>query len=177
MRDDYLFACALSHIIARLFRNGFAMGIPILSTGTHVLIGDGKKAFILFNEGTSERPSLTVETILHQPDLPTSELGADRPGRVFESVGSRRASTEETDWHQRAEDQFIRDVMTSLVDLDKRAKLRKLVLVAPPRAMAELRRVLPSSFASLVTAEIAKDLTNHSVTAITELLQAEEPLF
>jgi protein required for attachment to host cells len=43
--------------------------------------------------------------------------------------------------------------------------------------MAELRRVLPASFASLVTAEITKDLTNHSVTAITELLQAEEPLF
>ena len=40
------------------------MAIPILSTGTHVLIGDGKKAFILFNEGTSDRPSLTVETIL-----------------------------------------------------------------------------------------------------------------
>ena len=67
--------------------------------------------------------------------------------------------------------------MVHLVDLDKREKLRKLVLVAPPRAMAELRRVLPSSFASRIIAEITKDLTNHSVTAITELLQAEEPLF
>ena len=153
------------------------MGLPLLSAGTHVLIGDGKKAFILFNEGTAERPSLTVETILNHPDLPTRDLGAARPGRVFESVGSRRASTDETDRHQREEDRFIRDVMTHLVDLDRRARLRKLVLVAPPRAMAELRRVLPASFASLVTAEITKDLTNHSVTAITELLQAEEALF
>lgn len=153
------------------------MGIPLLSAGTHVLIGDGKKAFILFNEGTAERPSLTVETILNHPDLPTRDLGAARPGRAFESVGARRSSMEETDWHQRAEDQFIHDVMVHLVDLDKREKLRKLVLVAPPRAMAELRRVLPSSFASRIIAEITKDLTNHSVTAITELLQAEEPLF
>lgn len=110
------------------------MGIPLLSAGTHVLIGDGKKAFILFNEGTAERPSLTVETILNHPDLPTRDLGAARPGRAFESVGARRSSMEETDWHQRAEDQFIHDVMAHLVDLDKREKLRKLVLVAPPRA-------------------------------------------
>ena len=50
------------------------MGLPILSAGTHVLIGDGKKAFVLFNEGTAERPSLTVETILKHPDLPTRDL-------------------------------------------------------------------------------------------------------
>ena len=151
------------------------MAIPILSTGTHVLIGDGKKAFILFNEGTSDRPSLTVETILNHPDLPSRDLGTARPGRVFASVGSRRSSTEEADWHQRAEDRFIRDVMAHLVDLDKRERLRKLVLVAPPRAMAELRRALPLSFAQLITAEITKDLTKHSVAAITALLQAEEP--
>ena len=153
------------------------MAIPILSAGAHILIGDGKKAFILFNEGTAERPSLTVETMLNHADRRTRELGVARPGRVFASVGSRRSATEETDWHQRAEDEFIRDVMMHLVDLDKREKLRKLVLVAPPRAMAELRRALPTSFTSRITAEIAKDLTNHSVTAITELLQAEEPLF
>ena len=153
------------------------MAVPTLSTGTHVLIGDGKKAFIIFNEGTSERPSLTVEAILNHPDRPTREWGVARPGRVFASVGTRRASTEETDWHQKAEDDFIREVMAHLVDLDKREKLRKLVIVAPPRAMAEIRRVLPPSFTSRVTAEITKDFTNHSIAAITKALQAEDSRF
>lgn len=149
------------------------MVAPILSAGTHVIVGDGRKALILFNEGTAEHPSLTVEMIFTHPDLPTRALGAERPGRVFASVGPRSAATDEPDWHQRAEDQFVRDIVAGLVELAKREKLKKLVLVAPPRAMAELRKALPSSFAHLVFAEITKDLTGHTVPAITALLQAE----
>lgn len=149
------------------------MVAPILSAGTHVIVGDGRKALILFNEGTAERPSLTVETFLAHPDLPTRALGAERPGRVYASVGARRSSTDETDWHQRAEDQFVRDIIAELVELAKREKLKKLVLVAPPHTMAALRKALPSKFAHLVVAEITKDLTKHSVPDITALLQAQ----
>ena len=147
---------------------------PLVSAGTHVVVADGKKAFILFNEGTAEHPSLTVETHLDHPDRPARDLGSARPGRVYARVGSRRAATEETDGHQKAEDEFIRAVMARLVDLAHREKLKRLVLVAPPRAMAELRHALPASFATLVRGEITKDLTNHSLSAITALLKAQE---
>lgn len=149
------------------------MVAPILSAGTHVIVGDGRRALILFNEGTAERPSLTVETILTHPDLPTRALGTERPGRVYASVGARRSSTDETDWHQRAEDHFVRDIIAGLVELAKREKLKKLVLVAPPHTMAELRKALPSDFAHLVVAEITKDLTKHSVRDITALLHTQ----
>lgn len=149
------------------------MVAPILSAGTHVIVGDGRKAIILFNEGTAEHPSLTVETFFTHPDLPTRNLGAERPSRVYASVGMSRSSTDETDWHQKADDQFVHDVMAGLVELAKREKLKKLVLVAPPRTMGKLRKALPTSFAHLVVAEITKDLTGHTVPAITALLQAE----
>lgn len=150
------------------------MAHPLLSAGTHVIVADGKKAFVLFNEGTAEHPSLTVETHLNHADPQARALGVARPGRVFASLGRRRAATAETDGHQKAEDQFIHDVMAHLVDLARREKLRKLVLIAPPRAMAVLRRALPDSFSALVTAEITKDFTNHSVSAITSALRAQE---
>lgn len=149
------------------------MTAPLLSAGTHVVVGDGRKALILVNEGTAEHPSLTVETVLNQADPPTRELGSDRPGRVYASVGGSRSATGETDWHQIAEDRFAHEIVAGLVRLAEREKLKKLVLVAPPRTMAELRKVLPEAFSALVTAEITKDLTKHPIAAITALLKAE----
>jgi len=105
------------------------MVAPILSAGTHVIVGDGRKALILFNEGTAEHPSLTVEMIFTHPDLPTRALGAERPGRVFASVGPRSAATDEPDLHQRAEDQFVRDIVAGLVELAKREKLKNSYLL------------------------------------------------
>ena len=150
------------------------MSIPILSAGAHIVVGDGKKALILFNEGTVDHPSLTVELSLSHETPPSRDLGVGKPGRVFASVGPRHAATDETDWHQRSEDAFAHDIIAALVDLSKREKLKKLTLVAPPRSLAELRKALPESFSKLIIAEIAKDLTRHPVPSITALLQAED---
>ncbi len=150
------------------------MTAPILSAGTHIVVGDGRKALILVNDGTAEHPSLTVETVLNQPDPPSRELGSDRPGRVYASIGARRSATEETDWHQLAEDRFAHEIVAGLVRLAERERLKKLVLVAPPRTMAELRKALPEAFSALITAEITKDLTKHPIAAITAVLQAEQ---
>ena len=150
------------------------MPFPLLTTGTHVVVGDGRKALILINEGTAQTPSLTVETVLEQADPPTHDIGSDRPGRVFASVGPRSAATDEPDWHQLAEDRFARDIIKGLVKLAERESLKRLIIVAPPRTLAELRKAMPDSFSKLVAAEIHKDLTKHPVTAITNILQTEE---
>lgn len=148
----------------------------LLSAGAHIVVGDGRKALILVNDGTAEHPSLSVESVLNHADLPTRALGSDRPGRVYASIGRSRSSTEEPDWHQIAEDRFAHEIVAGLVRLAERERLKKLVLVAPPRTMAELRKALPEPFLALVKAEITKDLTKHPIAAITALLQAEERL-
>ena len=83
------------------------MARPFLCAGTHVVVADGKKAIILFNDGTAEHPSLTVETHLDHADRPAREEGSARPGRVYARVGSRRSAVEETDGHQQAEESSV----------------------------------------------------------------------
>ena len=149
------------------------MTYAALATGTHIVVGDGKKALILVNEGTALLPVLTVETVLKQNNPQNHDLGTDRPGRVFSSVGPRSGSAEPVDWHQLAEDRFAHDIIDGLVELAKREKLKRIVIVAPPRTLAELRRAMPEEFSKLVVAEINKDLTKHSVKDITHHLMEE----
>jgi protein required for attachment to host cells len=153
------------------------MQFSILSTGTHYIVGDGRKALILVNDGTVASPALRVETVLRQADEQTHEIGSDRPGRVFASVGPRSAATDEPDWHQLAEDQFADDIIQGLIRLAEMERLKHLVLVAPPRTMARLRKEMPEAFAKLIIAEVTKDLTKHPVSAITEILRSEDKLF
>jgi protein required for attachment to host cells len=139
-----------------------------LSTGTHIIIGDGKKALILINEGTAAMPLLMVETVLSQPDPQNHEMGTDRPSLVFGSVGKHRGSAEPTDWHQLNEDKFAHEIIAGLIKLAEREKLKKLVIVAPARTLAELRRTMPDEFKKLIVAEITKDLTKHTVPSIAQ---------
>jgi protein required for attachment to host cells len=149
------------------------MSYAALSTGTHIIVGDGKKALILVNDGTAFAPSLTVETVLHQNDPPNAALGSERPSRVFASLGPRSGSAEPVDWHQLAEDRFAHEIIKGLVELAKREKLKRLVLVAPPRTLAELRRAMPDEFVGLIVAECHKDLTKHPVKDILHHLLVE----
>jgi protein required for attachment to host cells len=144
-----------------------------LSTGTHIVVGDGKKALILVNEGTAFLPVLTVESVLSQSDPQNHEMGTDRPSLVYASVGHRSGGPEPTDWHQLAEDKFAHEIIAGLIQLAEREKLKRLVIVAPARTLAELRRAMPEAFSKLIVAEIVKDLTKHSVGSIAEHLIAE----
>jgi len=153
------------------------MHFSLLSNGTHYVVGDGRKALILVNDGTVAAPALRVESVLSHPDKPTHDLGSDRPGRAFASVGPRSAATAEPDWHQLAEDQFASEIISGLVKLAEMERLRHLVIVAPPRTMAKLREKMPDAFSKLIIAEVMKDLTKHPIAALIEILRAEDEAF
>jgi protein required for attachment to host cells len=137
-----------------------------LSTGTHIIVGDGKRALIFINEGTAAVPLLIVEAVLSQQDLKNHDLGTDRPDLVYGSAGKHRGSAEPTDWHQLNEDKFAHEIIAGLIKISEREKLKRLVIVAPARTLAELRRTMPDKFKKLVVAEINKDLTKHTVPSI-----------
>jgi protein required for attachment to host cells len=150
------------------------MHFSLLSNGTHYVVGDGRKALILVNDGTVTAPALRVESVLSHPDHATHELGSDRPGRAFASIGPRSAATDEPDWHQLAEDEFASKIIQGLLKLAKMERLKHLVIVAPPRTMAKLRAEMPDAFSKLILAEVTKDLTKHPVAAMLEILRAED---
>lgn len=99
------------------------------------------------------------------------DLKSDRPGRVFDHAaraGGRRGSTSRHGTggersprkHEAAE--FARQVAEQLQGAYHDAAFERLVLIAPPTFMGLLRQALPQSLASVVVAEVSKDLVHAS---------------
>jgi protein required for attachment to host cells len=123
-----------------------------------VLVGDGRKALVLRNQGDELHPNLQLERLIEAPENPPTHLqGSDRPGRAV--MGGRRSAVDQTDWHEVAEASFAKDVASALQDVCSHRSVKALVIVAPPRALASLRTALPDSLSSLVVAEVDNDLT------------------
>ena len=126
-------------------------------------MADGSRARILLNEGIGKglRPALDQEFGVRLE--PTCEIGTDKPGRSFSSVGgSRHAMFPRVDWHQYEKDDFAR-MMVEVLDLAAAENaFDRLVLVSPPDTLGELRKALGANAQKRVTGEMVKDLTRAS---------------
>jgi protein required for attachment to host cells len=129
-----------------------------------VFVGDGRKALFLRNAGDETLPNLTTERVFTDENPPTHEQGTDRPGRAFKRAGTNlRSSVEATDWHELEKERFVARVAAALERLVRAEKVKKIVIVAPPRTLAELRHAFHADVKNRIVAEIDKDLTNRPV--------------
>ena len=137
-----------------------------------ILVCDGSKALLFRNEGGALALNLKLAQVTFEPHLSTRDLGAERPGRVHESLGSSRSAVQSPDWHQQAEAEFLRGVAHALDEAVHANHIKQLVLVAPPKALGELRRHLTAATNSVLSAEINKDLARLSTKEIERHLTA-----
>ena len=129
-----------------------------------VVIADGRRALITQNAGQLFSPKLEVRDRLEAPPNPsTQEQGTDKPGRNLDSTSHRRSGVEQTDWHDQAESAFLATVADRLEKLCQTEKVRRVVLVAAPRALAVLRAGMPTCVRQKTVAEVDKDYTKHSL--------------
>lgn len=129
-----------------------------------VFVGDGQKALFLRNVGDEKSPNLTTERVFAEKDPPTREQGSDRPGRTFKrAFTNRRASVEDTDWHELEKHRFAAHVAAALERLVRAQNAKTIVVVAPPRTLADLRHAFHPDVKDRIIAEIDKDLTKHPV--------------
>jgi protein required for attachment to host cells len=138
--------------------------------GTWVVVADGKKVLFLFNQGDEALLDLRVRGERIQDNPSTGEQGTDRPGRAFASSGAGRSAMGQTDWHQIAEDKFAAEVARDINAAALANEFEELIIVAPPKALAELRTQLHKEAQGRLVAEINKDLTNHPVEEIQKIL-------
>jgi protein required for attachment to host cells len=137
-----------------------------------VFVGDGRKALFLRNEGDAKFPNLKTERVFIDVNPPTHEQGTGKPGRSFSSVGWGRSSLESTDWHDLEEHRFADLVAAALERVVRERRVKALVIVAPPRTLAELRRVFHADVKDCIIAEIDKDLTKQPIYEIEKHLAA-----
>jgi protein required for attachment to host cells len=142
-----------------------------LPHGGVVFVGDGRKALFLRNAGDAKFPNLVTERIFADENPATHDQGSDRPGRNFASAHStQRSAMEPTDWHEIEEHRFVQRVSAALEALVRRLDMPALVIVAPPRALADLRQALHGDVKARLIGEIDKDLTKHPVREIERLV-------
>ncbi|MCP8938666.1 host attachment family protein [Alsobacter sp. SYSU M60028] len=128
-----------------------------------VIVGDGRRALFLRNEGRPDRIALTVHRVLASENPPTREQGSDRPGRAMSSMGTGRSAYADTDWHEMEEHRFAGEIVRGLTALAASGQMNAVVLVAPPKVLGDLRAALPDNLKSAVIGELHKDLTKHTV--------------
>ncbi|WP_040665676.1 host attachment protein [Nitratireductor aquibiodomus] len=135
-----------------------------------VVVADGEKALFLRNEGDATYPNLQVVRTIHEENPPSREQGTDRPGRLNDGHGAHRSAVDEADWHRIEKERFAGDVAERLYKLAHKGKFSKLVLVAPPLVLGELRKEMHKEVEDRVIGEVAKTLTNHTVGDIEKVL-------
>ena len=128
-----------------------------IGSGDWVVVCDGRKALILQNEGDEEFPNSRIREVREHEDAPTHSQGADVLGRVHQSFRTTRSAVEQTDWHDLAERHFLTEVVRQLDVALANNLVKRLILVAPPRALGMLRPAYSPALRHAISAEIDKD--------------------
>lgn len=135
-----------------------------------VLVGDGRRALFLINEGDAAEPDLRVLETLSDANPATHEQGSGAPGRSFSSVGAGRSAVQQTDWHQLEEEHFARGIAERINAAAEAGAFAEIVIVAPPRALGDLRQHLSKHAQAKLAGEWDRDLTRHPLPEIAKAL-------
>ena len=128
---------------------------------TWILVADATQGRLFCNDGPSRGIAPVSDAVLRGRNLPGREIMSDRPGRTFDSAGQgRHAKEPRTDPREVEKHRFAHQLAAMLDERLKRGSFDRLVLVAPPRALGQLRDELSKSVRARVSAELAKDLTH-----------------
>ena len=138
---------------------------------TWIVVADAGRARVLQNDGPGKGVKEVPGTDMVGPHRRDRDIMADRPGRSFDSAGHGRHAMEPPTDPKRAEQHaFFADVAERLEAAARGGRFDRLVLVAEPRALGELRHLLAPAVAARVSAELDKDLTHLSAAEIGERL-------
>jgi len=141
-----------------------------VGNGAWVLVGDGRRALFFQNHGDAELLDLRVIETRIDENPATRDQGSDKPGRSFASKGGVRSAVEDSDWHEMEEERFARAMADRINQEAESGELNAIAIIAPPRALGEIRKELSAKAQSKVVGELAKDLTRHPLKDIEKAL-------
>jgi protein required for attachment to host cells len=132
---------------------------------TWIVVLDGGAARIYRDPGAKA----ALEPIFESEADPrrSRDLETDRPGRVHDRTTHRRAAMDPQEDAQRREKfRFVRAVAERIDRASHDGDFDRLVLIAPPQALGDLRSVLGPRSRDAVVAEVPKDLIRASISEL-----------
>ncbi len=141
---------------------------------TWICVADAGHLRILKSTG----PGTPVERLVEETHSRDHDKDfADKPGRAFESADASRHGMESGEGPARRDKRDTAAVIGKrLSDHAQKDDFQRLILVAPPQFMGDLRKHLSSKAAAAIIAEVDKDLTRESDSAIRDRLAEVAPV-
>src|SRR3546814_8025432 len=90
-------------------------------------------------------------------------MGTDRPGRGHESATMGRHAMDTPDWHRFEKEKFAKEMAGILDQAGGSGAYERLILVAPPKTLGDLRTALSATTRKKITGELDKDITAGTV--------------
>ncbi len=129
-------------------------------TRTWILIADGARARILENDGPGRGLHPVPGAVFHGDHASTHDIMSDRTGRTYQSKGQARSAIEaHSDPHRELKKKFAHQLADALAHGLQQKSYDRLVIVAAPSALGDLRAALSEHVRAKVTGEVDKDLT------------------
>ena len=128
-------------------------------TRSWIVIADGAQVRILENEGPGKGLTPLPAEEMHQTLHRSRDINADRPGRTHDRMGPGRHSMEPTSDPHREEKRHFAEALAGHLNAEAlKQRYDRLVLVAPPKTLGDLRQALSKEAAAKVDGELAKNL-------------------
>lgn len=128
--------------------------------GAIVAVSDGEILNLFRNAGDESAPKLTA--------LPHADVSTDNKG----SGGRHQSSSANPSDSQQDEDSFAAGTAAMLNKRVLDGDVEKLIIVAAPRTLGELRKHYHKALSAVLLGEIPKDLTGHSVADVETTIAA-----
>ena len=129
-----------------------------------IVVADSTRARI-FTTATAHSPLSEIETMLHpESRVHDRAITSDLPGKVKGRDGSGgHAFEDKTDLKKHEHAEFARQVAEYVDAAQNEHNFSKLLLVAAPAFLGELRKYLSAETSTKIVIELDKNLTQHSV--------------
>lgn len=129
-------------------------------TRSWIVIADGAQARVFENHGPGKGLTALPSEEMHKIPRPSRAIAADRPGRSHDRMGpGRHAMEPPTDPHREEKRRFADLLAEHLNEAAQAGSYDRLILVAAPKTLGDLRKALGKDAAAKLDGELDKDLT------------------
>jgi protein required for attachment to host cells len=138
---------------------------------TWIAVVDGSRARIFERVGRNGNIAVVLERDEPEARKRTGEIVSDRRGRNTAAPGiARHAMDPKTTAHEHLEETFVRGIAREIDHAAAVNRFDELIVIAPPRALGEMRQALSPSARSRVVNEIDKDLVQLNAKQLVDYL-------